>query len=344
MTLSQRLEKIKENWVAIVISLLAAISLYFFYQINQLESINLSIPLTVESEGNLLVVGKVPENIKITIKGKPEDISKITSKDISGKLNLNYYYDPGTYVVPVDLKISKTIEQMNTVEIKVKPETISVNLEEKIVKYVPILVKTYGNPASGFEITNIETNPKMVRIVGPSSVISRVRNIETNGIDITDLDSDYEKSTYFVNVNKLFSIDEENSCDVKIEISPIIIEKTFEDVDISMINLDKVFESSLKTKKANITLEGAQNKLENYKLPYGNFYVDCSKITEPGEYELEIKHHKLGNFAVTNIAPQRVHVIVTQKVEELPEENQNQETPESQDNIEITENQEPKEN
>ena len=67
MTLSQRLEKIKENWVAIVISLLAAISLYFFYQINQLESINLSIPLTVESEGNLLVVGKVPENIKITI-------------------------------------------------------------------------------------------------------------------------------------------------------------------------------------------------------------------------------------------------------------------------------------
>ena len=76
MTLSQRLEKIKENWVAIIISLVAATFLYFYYQINQLQTTSLYVPLTVESDGSLLLVNNIPQTVKITVKGKQEEISK----------------------------------------------------------------------------------------------------------------------------------------------------------------------------------------------------------------------------------------------------------------------------
>ena len=78
MTLSQRLKKIKEDWVVIVISLLAAIFLYVFYQISDLDTTTFSVPLKIEANGNLLLEKEVPSRIKLTVKGKPEDIGRLS--------------------------------------------------------------------------------------------------------------------------------------------------------------------------------------------------------------------------------------------------------------------------
>ena len=334
MTLSQRLEKIKENWIAIIISLLAATFLYFYYQINQLQTTSLYIPLNVESDGNLLLVNNIPTNVKITVKGKPEEISKITERDITAYLNLNYYYEPGKYNIPIDLKLSTLVERMNPLEIKIKPESMELQLEKKTIEYVPVAPKIIGTVAPGYEISSIEVEPKNVRIVGPYSAVTHTTEIETNAVDISNITENTEFDSYFVNKNKLISIDEGNTCTVKVNISEIIENKTFENIDITLLNPGQDLEATYTIKKANFTVKGTQNYLANYKLPYGVLYVDCSAITEPGEYSLDIKNHKLNNLTPISIEPKNINITVTKKIietldnetQENKDENNNQDS------------------
>ena len=251
MTLSQRLEKIKENWIAIIISLLAATFLYFYYQINQLQTTSLYIPLNVESDGNLLLVNNIPTNVKITVKGKPEEISKITERDITAYLNLNYYYEPGKYNIPIDLKLSTLVERMNPLEIKIKPESMELQLEKKTIEYVPVAPKIIGTVAPGYEISSIEVEPKNVRIVGPYSAVTHTTEIETNAVDISNITENTEFDSYFVNKNKLISIDEGNTCTVKVSISEILENKGYKRVYFGGVTMDKLKEKGLEVTPEN---------------------------------------------------------------------------------------------
>ena len=63
MTLSQRLKKIKEDWVVIVISLLAAIFLYVFYQISDLDTKPIMVDSTKINDTNIMDYQNLENNI-----------------------------------------------------------------------------------------------------------------------------------------------------------------------------------------------------------------------------------------------------------------------------------------
>ena len=72
----------------------------------------------------------------------------------------------------------------------------------------------------------------------------------------------------------------------------------------------------------NVTVNGTQNHLKDYKLPQGFLYVDCSWITEPGEYELEVQNYKLSNLNLVSVEPNTISVTISEKKqEEVSEEN-----------------------
>lgn len=318
MTLSQKLEKIKEDWVVIILSLLAAIFIYFFYQISQLETVVFSVPLKVETNGNLLLEKNIAKTVKVTFKGKPEDISKLSDRDFHAFLNLDYYYEPGEYFVPVELNLSQDIEKINPLEISIKPEKIEVLLEEKAIEYVPVLVRTKGEVASGYTVTSTKADPEYVRIIGSTSAVKAVKNIETDVINITDSSESIATQTKLVNKNTRIIVDEPSEINVTINVDEIIEEKTFEDVSITILNPTEGLEAYSEITKANITVSGTQNHLASYKLPYGVLYVDCSNITEPGEYELQVKNHKLNGITPIALEPNVITVIISEK--EKPEE------------------------
>ena len=322
MTLSQRLKKIKEDWVVIVISLLAAIFLYVFYQISDLDTTTFSVPLKIEANGNLLLEKEVPSRIKLTVKGKPEDIGRLSENDFSAYLNLDYYTVAGNYSVPVSLTLSNNASNISTLEIRPNPQNIDVVLDEKIIEYVPIFVRTTGNPIPGYEVAAKEAEPQLARIVGPSSAIKSVKNIETELWNITEASESMEKTLKLVNTNKRIYIDEPTSVNAKIIISEIIEDKTFEDTSITILNPTEGLEVKTEITKANVTVNGTQNYLKDYKLPQGMLYVDCSWITEPGEYELEVHNYKLSNLNLISVEPSTISVTISEKKqEEVSEEN-----------------------
>lgn len=343
MTLSQKLEKLREDWIVIVLSLLAAVFLYVFYQIAQMDTTTFSVPISVESNGNLLLVKEIPSRVKITVKGKTEDISRLTEKDFSAYLNFDYYTSPGEYSVPISLQTSDSVANITSLEIRPNPQSIDVFLEEKTIGYVPITIRTTGNPASGYEIISEETTPDYIRIIGSASSVASVKTLETELWDISNAKSTIEKKLKLINTNKRITIDEEPVVNAKITIEEIVENKVFENTIVTLLNPKEGFEASAPTLKATVTVKGSQNYLKDYKLPYGLLYVDCSSISEPGEYEIDIKNYKLANLSLVSIEPTSLSVTITEKIQDPESENlvdgeENSENSNPEDTLVDTEN------
>ena len=119
--------------------------------------------------------------------------------------------------------------------------------------------------------------------------------------------------------------------------------KVFENTIVTLLNPKEGFEASAPTLKATVTVKGSQNYLKDYKLPYGLLYVDCSSISEPGEYEIDIKNYKLANLSLVSIEPTSLSVTITEKIqdpesENLVDEEENSENSNPEDTLVDTEN------
>ena len=332
MTLSQRLERLRENWVAIIVSLIAAIFLYFFYQISQLDTITLSVPVKVESEGNLLPVNNIKKYIKITLKGKPEEMTKLSEKDFTPVLNLNNIYKAGHYTVPINIQLSALAEKTNPLEIRLNPQSVEVILEEKVINYVPVDAFIVGTPAEGYEVKSTQVEPNLVRIVGSTSAVAAVSSIQTDVINLDGIKESFVTTVDLVNLNKQITIDNVSSVEVSVDIGEIIEDKTYENVSITLLNPAEGLEVISQTKNASITVNGSKNYLANYKLPYGTIFVDCSFISEPGEYEVPLSSHKLSKLNTVALEPATIKVVVSLKeTEQLVEESIDKNTTEEID-------------
>ncbi|MEJ2244983.1 MAG: YbbR-like domain-containing protein, partial [Acidobacteriota bacterium] len=73
---------------------------------------------------------------------------------------------------------------------KINPSQVTLMLERRVSKEVPIAVKVEGKVADGFDIYETITDPEKVEITGPRSHIEDVEEISTDIIDLNGLKQD----------------------------------------------------------------------------------------------------------------------------------------------------------
>jgi YbbR domain-containing protein len=73
---------------------------------------------------------------------------------------------------------------------KINPSQVTLMLEGRVTKEVPIAVQLEGKVADGFDIYETITNPEKVEITGPRSHIEDVEEIPTEVIDLNGLKRD----------------------------------------------------------------------------------------------------------------------------------------------------------
>ncbi|MGE5311552.1 MAG: CdaR family protein, partial [Nitrospirota bacterium] len=71
--------------------------------------------------------------------------------------------------------------------VRVNPSTITVELEQRIEKEIPIKPEVVGLPPAGFQIARVIANPAAVKISGPESVVRSLRALSTEPISLQSL-------------------------------------------------------------------------------------------------------------------------------------------------------------
>ena len=141
------LDRILHNWPVKIISVAAAVLLFFFYRVSSLEERFFNVPLVVQFHENYTSAESYPETVRITIRGRDEDIKLILEDEIEAFLDYSEYKEEGRFRAPVQIKKMGFATQITPLEIRVEPGEFNLLLESLMVKSLAVIPSITGYPA-----------------------------------------------------------------------------------------------------------------------------------------------------------------------------------------------------
>ena len=303
--------KIIENWPAKVLSIALALILFTFNRLNTLTTRLLSVPLKVETSSMMIAASAYPQNIRVTLRGEDDSIMSIVDSDIEAFVDLTRYESGGVYSAPVQIRRKGSALGIEPLEIAVNPLEISVRLDRRISKLIPLTAAIRGRVAEGFDLVSFSLNPAEIVVVGPLSLLETVSEIQTEPIDLDGRNSNFNMETGIANPNPLFVVRGSGVADFSGFISPSVSVRSIESIPIVLIGLDPDFEADMGGRTGSIRIEGAQSEIDQFQPHPGFFTVDCTGITGPGTYSLPVKADLPAVFSLLRQEPENVSLTVT---------------------------------
>ncbi len=164
---------------------------------------------------NMIVVGKPQMEVEVTVSGPENYINKLSPADISGVIDLtDGEAGKKAYRVYAD-----NISAPGMIRVaRIRPSYVNIRLESLVRTVVPVKVRLKGKVAEGYEISGESIVPKSVEIVGIEKQIKKIKNVSTEEVDVSGLDSGAEVDVLLDTAGiEIAGVDPE-SVSVKIEI------------------------------------------------------------------------------------------------------------------------------
>lgn len=314
MNTKQFLEKLYKDALPLVCCFCIALITYLFHQYSSLDRKSFTISVNVQNDGMMIPSSELGRKrfVRVSVRGDREQIAALTENDFSASINLNNQVNEGTFDIPIILNLSDRAILMEPIEINIKPEKISVTLEEKTVGAVKVSPSIVGSPAYGYEQGNISVEPQVVTVVGPKSMVNKLEAISTSAMSIEGTSQNQSKTVNLVNTNSLVNILNETSPVVNVEIKPQVQKTTFQSIPITYQNLFDDIEVTSQNSFVNVEVEGNLLTIEKISSSQISAFVDCSFVNDAGDWELEVNVRIPSSLTLVSKEPSKI-IISTKK-------------------------------
>lgn len=278
--------------VTLLIIITALLSLVLFSCTQEPVETNLLLPIGFSSlPSNLIKIPSPVTSLEIRIKGPPDLVEKASQEGMSYLVDL--YTDlamdpagtattiaPGFYSIPVMEERIPLHPRLTIIDIT--PSFITVQLEEKMVKRLPVHVPYTGQAAPGFKALDATVEPKVIEVAGTELTMAPLTFIMTKPVDITNAKESFKKN---LPLDLLPSTNVEASTAIVIATIPIIetiVTMGFDKIQVQTINNSK--NTCVVPSTMEIKVKGPLNTLkkdgirEQFKI-----YIDLEGLP-PGVY------------------------------------------------------------
>jgi hypothetical protein len=305
-----------ENWPAKVLSLGLAIILFVFHRMSTLEERFFSAPLNVELRGTLMPSSSYPRMIRVSLRGEANIIYPVMDEDIEVYINMENADSPGTYTVPVQWRKKGSAQGVEPLQINVEPMEITLSLDHKISKFVPLTASLSGYVDDGYIMTSYSLSPSQVIVDGPAELLGGVSELHTDPIDLNGRAGEFTLTVNIQQRNPLFILRGSGTAEFRGIISKVIPVRNILNVPIAVTGLREGFEGELETMYGSIHLEGEnQVAVDSFNYSPDFLRVDCSGISEPGTYFLRVTAGAVSNVTI-RIEPPEVKIQIIHAGEE----------------------------
>lgn len=300
MSIRKIAAKMAENWPAKVLSIGLAIIIFVFHRMSTQEERFFSVPLSIDRSGPLVPAASYPRMIRVNLRGEPASVFSIMENDIEVYIDMNRLEQPGVYTVPVQWRKRNTIQGGEPVQITVDPMEITLSLDHRITRTVPVTADLRGQIDTGHTMTWHSLNPAQVVIEGPAALISGVPEIFTEVINLAGRRNDFSQVAAILNPDPLVIILGSGTTEFRGSVAQIIPVRNIANVPIAITGLMEGLAGELEIAAANIRLEGGSQAALDAFVPGADFLqVDASGIEQPGTYILRVLAASADNVSIT---------------------------------------------
>ncbi|WP_457577611.1 CdaR family protein [Desulfomarina sp.] len=176
---------VSKEWILKIVSLCLAVILWYYVGGENRVDKNVMIPIEIINlPRDLVISNQFKKEIEVTVSGPRALILDMTNKAITRQIDLSAA-TPGTMVIE-NSNQHIPVPRGITVQ-RVQPSSIILSLDKLIQKRFPVTAKTVGRPASGYVLKGLHTEPDVISITGPQTVLSRIDELYTNAINLDGL-------------------------------------------------------------------------------------------------------------------------------------------------------------
>ena len=127
-------------------------------------------------ERGLMITHGTDATLDLRLYGARTNLNKLTSSNIIVKVNLARIYDVGQVEVDYDISYPGDVPSNAFTELSKNPSTITLVVEERIKKEIPVHVAYTGSVDADYlcDVDNVALSQPFINVVGPASVINEI--------------------------------------------------------------------------------------------------------------------------------------------------------------------------
>jgi hypothetical protein len=304
------IRRLLSNWPAKVLSLAAALLLFFFYRLNRLEDRFISVPLTVSFNDEFLPSSQYPRSVRVTLRGESNALFTIQEDDVRANLDLAAYRAEGQYRAPVQIERKGSALGVDPLEIRAEPADISVTMERRATRLVPVTPSFKGFLEPGYELLSFDLKPSEIAVTGPASAVARVDDVQTDFIELAGRNADFTVKARVVKKESLVSIPGPDTVEFRAVVQRSLAIRSFEGVAIAGEGLAAGLALASPLPAASLRVRSSTTDITGFSPAPGILYVDLSDFRRAGSYQAKVLPRAPDGFSIERYDPKSVQVTI----------------------------------
>ena len=166
-----------------LLSVALAVALWLAVAGDPIAERGVRIPLAFENlPESMEILGDPPQGVDVRLRGSSGTLRRLDARDMVAIIDLEserageriFDMTSGRVRTPLGIEVTQVI-----------PSTISLTLDTRGSRVVPIVPEVRGAPAAGYLVATVEVEPAAVEVEGPESRLHDLTEAMTEPIDVT---------------------------------------------------------------------------------------------------------------------------------------------------------------
>jgi len=251
------------------------------------------------------IVGDPPGLVDVRVRGTSSQISRIETGEIVAVLDLR------------GARVGQRLFHLLTDQVRapfgvevaqISPPTVSLAFERSGTKIVPIRPSIDGEPAKGYVVGKITTDPATVEVIGPESHLDALTAATTEPITIDDVTRTVRDVVTVGVADAALRLRQGRTAGVTIEILSAPADRTVAAVPVRLRNVGQGLRGRVFPDAVTVTVRGPGDVVKAFDAGTLDMYVDLAGL-RPGRHQVAVKADGLPpNLAVVATTPAQVQV------------------------------------
>ncbi len=253
---------------------------------------------------DLEIVGDTPTAVDVRVRGSSGVISRLEPGEVAASLELGGAR-PGSRLVHIEVARAPYGVEV----VQVTPSTLAVDLEKTALRVLPVMPQLEGDPAPGFVVGRVNSQPATVKVIGPESRVRQLSEAMTEPVVVTGARERVRDSVTIGLADSTVRLVEPQQATVLVEILPAPLEREFSGVPVRWRNLANGLRAQVLPSLAQVRVRGQREPLGTLRADAIEAFVDLAGLG-PGRYNLRVQVDPSQDFGVASIEPAVVDVVI----------------------------------
>jgi YbbR domain-containing protein len=254
----------------------------------------------------LEIVGDAPDNVDIRVRGSSALLSRLQAGEIVAVLDLAsaragsrlFHIRNDEVRAPFGVEVTQVL-----------PATLAIDLEKSTRRTVPVKPALQGEPAPGYVVGRVSSEPSTVDIIGPESRVKQISEATTEPVSVEGTRTRVRDILTIGISDSSIRLVQPQSATVIVEIAPAPVERELTSVPVRGKNLGAGLRAQMTPSVIKVTVRGGRDALTGMSADAVRAFVDLAGLG-PGRYNLRIQVEPAEHFATTAIEPATATVTI----------------------------------